>query len=461
MSQLVDAMRQKDTLTENGAVTHSTSLSAVLDLFFIAGACRNKTDQEIENYLVKAFDENPELAVKIGFWAGDIRGGAGERRFFRVFLNFLRENHSDTFYKNLDNVPHYNRWDSLFQFPLDKSVLSYVQGALETGNALLAKWMPREGKSNYQDFRKAFLVNSGYSRKKYRKVLVEQTKVVEQQMSAKQFGKIQYKSVPSVAFNKYKNAFRRNDEERFSKFLEKVEKGEAKINAGAIFPHDIYRSMCQGGDQKAGSLQWDNLPNYLEGSNERILPVCDVSGSMAGLPMDISVSLGIYLSERNEGIFKDAFMTFSESPEMQYLKGSLAQRMHQLRRAAWGYNTDLQKTFEVLLHKAVSNGISADQMPTTMLIISDMEFDQATSGKTNLEEIRDRYENSGYKMPNIVFWNVDSRNDNSPISYNDTGVALVSGASPSVIKTVLGGDVSPMKVLKDTVLVERYDKVVL
>jgi hypothetical protein len=192
-------------------------------------------------------------------------------------------------------------------------------------------------------------------------------------------------------------------------------------------------------------------------STERIIPVCDVSGSMNGLPMDVSVSLGIYISERNQGIFKDAFITFSDRPKMNYLKGSLSERMRQLSNADWGMSTNLQATFDLILNSAIRESLPESEMPTKLLIISDMEFDQADRNQTNLNSIRHKYSSKGYTMPEIVFWNVNGRLGNVPASVNDSGIGLVSGFSPSVLKSVLQGEIySPEQLMLDTVDTARY-----
>ena len=462
MVRLVDAFNTQDTYTENGALTNSTTLDPHLDLFFISGACRQKNKKEIVCKLSSAFSVNSELATKIVFWAGDIRGGAGERRFFKIALEYIYDNYPEIFKNNLQNINYYNRWDSLFQFYNDDNVLNYVKNNIEhDGN--LAKWMPREGKKNNQRFRQAFCEKFNLTPKKYRKLLVDNSKTVEQQLSDKKYNEVNYSQVPSVAFNKYRKSFNRNDQERFNNFIELVKNGESKINAGAIFPHDIYRSYNNGGDRESINAQWDSLPNFLENCKERILPVCDVSNSMTcmkGLPLAISISLGIYISERNQGLFKDVFMTFSENPQLNRLSGSVVDRFQQLTKADWGMNTNLYKSFQILLNIAVSNNITQSEMPTKLLIVSDMEFDVACRDKTNFESMKDLYEKHNYKMPEIIFWNVNSKGNNFPINKNDQGVALVSGASPSVIKSVLGGSVSPQQVMLDTVCSKRYDRVI-
>jgi hypothetical protein len=265
--------------------------------------------------------------------------------------------------------------------------------------------------------------------------------------------------------NKYRKAFFKNDGPRMTAFIEAVHSGEAKINAGVLHPHQLYQAINQGENASAVEAQWNNLVNYMEGSTERILPVCDVSGSMSGLPMDVSVSLGIYISERNEGIFKDAFLTFHETPEMQYLKGSLVQRMNQLSNAPWGGTTNLQATFDLVLNSAIREKLPEDQMPTKILIISDMEFDEACGrygNGTNLDMIKEEYITSGYVMPEIIFWNVNGRSGNSPAQINDEGVGLVSGFSPSILKTILKGKVyGPTELMLDTVDSERYAPIML
>ena len=256
--------------------------------------------------------------------------------------------------------------------------------------------------------------------------------------------------------NRYRNAFFKHDETRMTQYISDVKSGNAKINASVLFPHQLYQAIQGGQNADAVEAQWNAMPDYMADSTERILPVCDVSGSMSGLPMDVSVSLGLYISERNKGIFRDAFITFSESPVMQYLQGSVAQRMRQLSNADWGMNTDLQAVFRLILDVAKRDELPADEMPTKILIISDMEFDEAGSN-TNLERIKAEYIQCGYEMPEIVFWNVNGRMGNSPAQVQDNGVGLVSGFSPSILKSILKGKIyGPRELMLDTVMTDRY-----
>jgi hypothetical protein len=458
---LINATRGYDSVTNKGAITHSTSLNFCLDMFFLAGASRQMEEKDIIRVFEKAYGENPGLALKILFWSRDARGGAGERRFFQTVMKHIGATYPDILDELMIHLPEYGYWKDVFviEKPSENSLnwLSVQLNELENPG-LLAKWFPRKGPW-FSAMHKYLKVTP----KEFRKRLVAMTKVVETQMCQKDWTGINYSHVPSIAMNKYRKAFFKHDEVRMKAFIEAVHKGEAKINAGVLHPHQLYQAMNQGQDAKAVEAQWMNLINYMEGSTERIIPMCDVSGSMSGLPMDVSVSLGIYISERNEGIFKDAFLTFHENPEMQYLKGSLAQRMRQLSHADWGGTTNLQATFDLVLNSAIREKLPEDQMPTKLLIISDMEFDEADGGyrsKTNLDVIREKYKAAGYVMPQIIFWNVNGRPGNSPAQKTDSGVGLVSGFSPSILKTILKGKVyGPTELMLDTVMTERYARI--
>lgn len=468
-SKLVNVTRQKDSLTHNGAITNSTSLNSVVDLFFLAGASRNMSEEDIRNIVQKAYVEDALLTVKCIFWAGNVRGGAGERRFLRIALKFLEDNYKDTLLVNLHLVPFFSRWDNLFHLESEE-VLPLVYDALtQCEDRLCAKWMPR--KKQYNNFADKFKKKYNLSPKEYRHLIVDLSKTVEQQMCNKDFKSIKYSEVPSVAMNKYRTAFYRNDESRFTQFIDAVNNGEEKINAGVLFPYQLYQAFNKGDNPDAIEAQWNALPNYLEGNPERILPICDVSGSMTGLPMDVSVSLGLYLSEKNESVFKDAFITFSGTPKMQYLQGSVVERMNQLRHAEWGMNTNIQATFDLVLARGLQEGLTQEDMPTMLLIISDMEFDSATRGghwgepsisKTNFGVIKEKYEASGYKMPKLVFWNVNGRIGNCPVSYDESGTALISGCSPSIMKAFLEGkNITPESVVLEVLNSEEYNEIKL
>jgi hypothetical protein len=455
MSKLVNATRQYNATTANGAVTHSTSLNYCLDLFFLAGASRQMRESDIIIAFERARGQNKNLAYKILFWARDARQGAGEKRFFQIVMEHISKESPYEYDQLAIYIPEFGYWKDVFKIEKpNENNLNWLSIQLEESpNAnLLAKWFPRKGEW--------FVAMHKYLKmtpKEFRKKLVSMTRVVETQMCAQQWSYISYANIPSIAMNKYRNAFYNRDGVRYAKYITDVQAGKQKINAGVLFPHQLYQAINQGQNADAVEAQWNALPDYMADSTERIIPVCDVSGSMEGLPMDVSISLGIYISERNQGMFKNAFLTFSEEPEMNYLSGSLSQRMSQLSHADWGYSTDLQATFDLILDSAVRESLPESEMPTKLLIISDMEFNAADRNQTNLDSIRYKYSQAGYTMPQIVFWNVNGRMGNVPASAKESGIGLVSGFSPSILKSVLKGDIySPEKLMLDTVDTARY-----
>lgn len=454
MSGLVNATRQYNSTTANGAITHSTSLNYCLDLFFLAGASRNMRESDIILAFDRARAQDKNLAYKILFWARDARGGAGEKRFFQIVMEHISKQYAYDYDQLAIHIPEFGYWKDVFKIEKpNKNNLNWLSTQLEESpNAnLLAKWFPRKG-----EWFVAMHKYLNVSPKDFRKKLVSMTKVVETQMCANEWSEINYSQVPSIAMNRYRSAFIGHDGQRYSDFITDVQAGKQKINAGVLFPHQLYQAIKYGDDATAVEAQWNALPDYMSDSTERIIPVCDVSGSMEGLPMDVSISLGIYISERNKGIFKDAFLTFSETPEMNYLQGSLSERMRQLKKASWGYSTNLQATFDLILDSAVRELLPESEMPTKLLIISDMEFNEACSG-SNLDSIRYKYSDAGYRMPEIVFWNVNGRLGNVPAHSEDQGVGLVSGFSPSILKSILKGEIySPEQLMLDTVDTARY-----
>jgi len=354
----------------------------------------------------------------------------------------------------------------------NKDILRRKLKNLEFIGSTAAKWMPRKGKvaSKLRNY-------LGFSPKQYRKTLVN---LIETAMCSGNWDAIEYGKIPSVAASRYQKAFWKNDESRYSEYVESLKKGEAKINAGAVYPYDIIKGMKYG-DVSVSTEQWKALPNYFEDADgELILPMVDTSGSMetpAGgnktvTCMDVALSLGIYISERNLGPFENAFLTFSGSPELQYLTGDLQSRLTQLRRAYWEMNTNLEAAFDLILQQGIKNNLKDSDMPTKILILSDMEFDSATGtggwGNSNKtpwnpsahEMIEEKFSKAGYNMPQIVFWNIQSRNGGIPVSFDTKGTALVSGFSPSIMKSLLGGTIeSPIQIMDKTILDERYEMI--
>jgi hypothetical protein len=472
MSKLLAAMQTNDVLTLNGMPTNSSSLNHCVNLFFQIGALRGQDKVRLINAFTKAFGENPLTAMKLLFWARDVRGGAGERQIFRDIVEYLAKNRKDSLSKNLHLISEFGRWDDLLVLvgtPLEKEALDLIAKGLADKNGLVAKWMPRPNVSNRQKkiWAAAVRQHMGLSPKEYRKLLVENSNTVEQLMCANEWSAIQYSKLPSKAMSDLMKAFTKHDKERFAAYLESVNKGEAKINAGAVYPYDIVKNL-RFGDKSGANTQWNALPNYLEGNKERFLPVVDVSGSMscpAGnnpnvTCMDVAISLGLYISERNVGPFKDAFVTFSNNPKLQILNGNLQERFSQLSRAEWDMSTNVEAVFNLILQKAKSSNVPAEEMPTMILIMSDMEFNSGTRGNFGLsaqQMFEKMYAEAGYNMPKIVYWNIQAKSDNFPVHFDKNGVALVSGFSPSLLTNLLGGkDLTPMSMMLEVINSERY-----
>ena len=412
--------------TKNGAATLATSGDSIVDLFFVIGASRTMSEDQFTGMFEKAYLNNPEIALRLSLYARDIRGGMGERLAFRRILLWLEKNQPEELNRVLPKVAEVGRFDDLLIFNT-----SYAKGiayrliakALSERNGLCAKWMPRKGIFAYE--LRNFL---GLSPKQYRKLLVGLTNVVETKMCAKEWEAINLEHVPSVATSRYRKAFARHIPKNVTTFIEKVKKGEATVKAGAVFPHDIVRSLKENFGkpsqlvQESAQIQWEAMPDFIgEGS---FLPVVDVSGSMTTLvsgnisAMDIAIALGMYCSERNKSAFKDCMLTFSDNSTLVQIKRtSLYDQLMKIARLDWGMSTNLQSAFKAILSHAKNHDVPRSDMPKTLLIISDMEFNACVRDLTNYEAMAEQFGMSGYEMPNVVFWNVNASARNNPVDY--------------------------------------------
>lgn len=472
-----------ETTTENGAFAYKSTKSDVLDLFSQGGAMRGKSDQEIVSMFSKAFAENATLALKTLFYLRDIKGGQGERKFFRLSLKHLALNHKDSLIKNLHLIPQFGRWDDMWVL-LDTSVKGEVakltrKQLLEDKNAespsLLAKWMPSQNASSAETKRNAtiFIKEFGTTPKKYRQLLSAlraKISLVETKMTENRYEDIDYSKLPSKAGMQYRGAFFRNDEERYKEFLDGLTKGTKTVNAGTLYPDDIVGKILNNGytseqETQLFQGQWNNLPDFIGENKEDSIVMADVSGSMTALggkPMQVSIALAMYIAERNKGLFHNHFMTFSESPELVKIQGTnIVEKTRNLRRASWGYSTDIEAALKVLLRVAVRNNLPKEEMVKKVYIISDMQFNVANETGANIfKDVERKFVSHGYEMPNIVFWNVRA-SDNTPSEMNDAGVQLVSGFSPSIMTHLLNADgKTPYDFMVDVITSERYADII-
>jgi len=455
------------TLTENGAITFKSTGSALLDLFY-HGAAKRSTPNDVIPLFVKAFDEDILTALKIAFYIRDVRGGQGEREVFRKVLRYLADNKTDVFNKIVPLVPKYGRWDDLISFVDNPVVVSLVQNQLSADvltnkPSLLAKWMPSENASAKatRALARKWCAALNLTVRNYRLLLVslrEKIKIVETLMSAHEWSKINYENVPSRASMIYRKAFKKHDGDRYTAYLEAVTAGEKKINASTLYPYDLVNKARAGIDPTI-EAQWSALPNYVEG-NHSALVIVDVSGSMFGgtpQPVDVAVSLGLYIAERNTGAWHNLFMTFSDSPEFVKVTGkTLHDKVQNMSQATWTMNTNLQAAFNKILSHAEMFNVPAEDMPKYLFVVSDMEFDDCTDG-TNYMCLESQYKSAGYDLPKVVFWNVQSRNKQTQVTMNQKGVYLVSGCSPSIFRAAINAKaVTPLEMMLDVINVDRY-----
>ena len=477
------------TYTENGALTNRSTNSYCLDLFATIGALRNAEDREIISRFIKAYTEDRNMAMKILFFARDIRGGLGERRAFRSIFKWLSLHEADSVRKNIANVPEYGRFDdllSLLNGPCEKEMLSFIKeqldkdlAALRTGESvsLLAKWLPSVNTSNKDIVKSAKKLAKamGFSDAEYRKVLVSlraEIKLMENYLREKDYS-FSYEKQPSKALYKYRQAFFRNDQDRYCAFLERAESNPSVMNTGTLTPYDVIRPIMHRAEaeieiseeeRRSMDITWKALPDYTGAENA--LAVVDGSGSMycgfGYTPATVAQSLGIYFAEHNKGCFHNHFITFSENPSLVEVKGrDIVEKLRYCMSFDECANTDLQRTFDLILKTAIQNRAKQEDIPEKLYIISDMEFDFCTENAemTNFEYEKKEFAKYGYRLPQIIFWNVESRNRQQPVTKNEQGVALVSGTSPQIFSMLSKGILDPYSFMLETLSSERYERI--
>ena len=474
------------TLTTNGATTHKSTLNGLMDLFALGGAYRSRSDDDCITLFKKAFEEDESYAMKCLYYLRDCREGPGERRFFRVVLKWLAHEHPEAVLRNMEYIPFMGRWDDLYVLdgtPLENMAYAFMkkQFLLDLNcktPSLLAKWMKSENASSKESRHLALKTMQAFDMKPkmYRKTLTalrERINVLERLMSEGRWDEIEFDKIPSRAGIIYRNAFARNDitKARYEAFLKSK---QTKVNAAVLYPFDIAHRAFRASrlpydDPERLALQkyWDNLPNYYGDREENGIAVVDVSGSMMGTPMEAAVSLGAYIAEKAHGPFSNHFITFSARPELVEFNGvDITDKLNRCASADWGANTNLEAVFDMLLNVALANNTPQEDMPTRLYIFSDMEFDMALqewgrwenffNPNTLVEGIAKKWAAHGYKMPDIVFWNLDARQDNIPAI--GEGFSYVSGFSPVMIEQILSGKTG-LDLVMEKLNSERYKNI--
>jgi len=451
------------TTTHNGATALKTTNSNLVDMFGTIGAMRNSSCEAITDLFIKAFSEDKLIATKMLFYARDVRNsGLGERRVFKESIKFLANVHPEIIIKNMQNIPMFGRYDDLYALigtPAESAMWDFVRtqlnadiDAFKKGESisLLAKWLKSTNTSSKESVKIGRLTAKtlGYSEIEYRRLLSmlrNHIDVVERKMSNNDWQDIKYEAVPSNAMNIYRNSFVKHDRDGFTEYIEAVKSGDKKINASTLFPYDILEKMCSGNYftlrpdkyDEVLEAQWKSLPNYIDGENN-ILVMADTSASMNGRPMATAIGLAMYFAERNKGVFSDVFMTFSRQPSFVKLVGdTLYEKIRCVPSIV--QNTNLEAAFELILETAVKNNLTMEDMPKSLVVVSDMQFDAQTTDRnmTWHNAMVKRFSNYGYEFPNIIYWNVNSTKSAFQVTSNYKGVQLASGQSPSVFKSIL------------------------
>lgn len=483
-----EAARQKGsfTRTENGAVALNTTESKLLDLFGSIGSLRGADKNRITRLFADAYKEDALFATKIAFYARDIRGGLGERQTFRILLRYMAEYHPEALLPNLDLIGVYGRYDDLYELigtPLEDEMWAAMKKQFEEdlrnlnddkAISLLAKWIKTADASSEKTRKLGILTAQKldypvYNFKRIVRSMRRKIGVIESLMSAGRWDEIEYSAVPSRAMMIYRKAFEKHDENRYKAFINKAVTGEAKINSSTLYPYDLIEKIWSMGlwgggnvkEDKAVEAQWRQLPNYVE-ENTNALVIADTSGSMSGRPMATSVGLAIYFAERNKGAYHDMWMSFSSNPHIHLIKGeTLAQKIRSIDMNDWSGNTDLRAAFNLVLDIAVKNNVPQEEMPKSLIVISDMEIDRCGNREwTFYEKMSAKFHEAGYEIPNIIFWNVDSRHDVFHADSKRVGVQLCSGQSASVFKQIMSCvGMTPVEAMAKVINSERYEAI--
>ena len=501
MNELLNGLKNDTnyTFTENGGLTHTTTRSDLLDMFAMGAAMRNRDDADVILMFRKAYKENPEYAMKCLFYIRDVRGGQGERRFFRVIMKDLAKNSTEAARRNLQYVAEFGRWDDLYAFEgtkLEKDAFSIMrhQLALDVScktPSLLAKWLKSENASSYETARLANITRTyfGMTHKQYRKTLSflrEKINIVERLMSENRWDEIEFDKIPSRAGLIYKNAFARRDiiKAKYEKFAKDE---NTTVNAGTLYPYEVVEKAITAGcgycytedksvDRAMVNKYWANLTDYFNGASLNALAMIDTSGSMRGTPIDVAISLGMYCAERANGPFANHYISFSSRPQLIECEGiDFVDKVRRIYETNLCENTNIEAAFDMVLNTAVKNKVPRNAMPDTIIVVSDMEFDSAqvsgcsywnmrdkyrpntlnkNTADTVMETIANKWISYGYKLPHLIYWNVDARQDNIPMIGNGR-ISYVSGFSPSIFQTIMTGKTG-LELMKEKLDSPRY-----
>lgn len=480
--------------TENGSVAHKSTLSAIYDMYALGGAYRNRTDEDCILLFKNALEENEELAMKCLFYLRDVRGGQGERRFFRVCMNWLANENPKAVKRNLEQFSEFGRWDDLYclvntpveddMFALMYEQLSKDVESLEKENqgvSLLGKWLKSCNASSKETTRLGNITREafGLTHKQYRKILSAlrtRINIVEKLMSENRWDEIEFDKIPSKAGLIYKNAFARRDiiAQKYAEFMKDA---NTKVNAGTLYPYEVVKEVVNhinyysnnpikmtDIERAVVNKYWDNLTDYFNGAALNALAVVDTSGSMWGTPINVAISLGMYCAERAQGPFANHYISFASQPQLIKVEGiDFVDKVYRIYATNLVDNTNLEAVFDLLLDTAIRNNVSQSEIPENIIIISDMQIDEARSSwrarkrvapvNTVMEMARVKWAAAGYTLPHLIYWNVDARQN----TFLDDGenVSYVSGFSSSTFEQIMSGKTG-VELMLEKLMSDRY-----
>lgn len=488
MSDFLNAMKNATnfTYTENGALTHKSTGTDLYDMFALGGAMRTRSDEDVILMFQKAYKENPVYAMKCLFYLRDVRGGQGERRFFRTVMKYMAKYNADAIRDMIQHIPEYGRWDDLYVFvdtPLEKDAFEFIKGQLALDvqcktPSLLGKWLKSENTSSAESRKLAHITKTymGMTSRQYRKtlsILRARINIVERLMSENRWDEIEFDKIPSRAGLIYKNAFARHDIEREKNgartYEDFAKDTTTKVNAKALYPYEVVDKALNRMRRSWGSTvalddtdrlminkYWDNLADYFNGKTFNGMAIVDTSGSMCGseasAPINVAISLGMYCAEKAKGPFQNHFISFESNPHFIEVEGvDFCDKVYRVSRAPWGDSTNIEGAFDMMLDVAIANHCTQDEIPQNLIVISDMEFNYCVSSNayrsswggggvndTLFEKMRAKWAVHGYAMPHLVFWNVQARQNNIPMR-DEANVSYVSGMSPVIYEMLLSG----------------------
>jgi|SaaInlStandDraft_7_1057024.scaffolds.fasta_scaffold00586_10 hypothetical protein len=503
LTKLFNLKLNQITTTENGAKAYETTGEYNLDLF--TNIIRGINDKLLLEFIQKAWIENPKTFLKIMRHTRDCRTGKGERDVFYRMALWLRENDFETYilnigtmvsedgyFKDLINIAKYLREKNIeYKYELRLLAQFLVEDILKFKKnnkdiSLCAKWCPtfNDSLDKKYNFTKQFVTilftdlnfNEEWIIKRYQilnlyknrymesyrkeilKPLRKHLNIVENLMSSRNFNNILFQSVPAKAMLNYRKAFIKQVPNKYNEYLSNLIKGEVKVNISGLMPHELVSKVYIENDILIEQQFKELVKKYKDsGTLQRTLSIVDVSGSMSGIPMKVAIAMGLFTSlipDENDQFYKK-IITFSENPQFHKVKGeTLHQMVNNIKHIEWGMSTNIEKVFRLILDSGKMFNLTQEQMPLKIIIYTDMEFNQATRNDTNYEIIKQLYEENGYQLPKIIFWNLRASSKAFPIKGSTPNTALLSGYSAELLKGIMEDIINPIQIMNK--ILEKY-----